>query len=108
MSNVFGDNDYKKAAEGATRKNVFDCLYKSFNNYGIPLKNIIGFGSDECNATIGAHNSIASRMIQHFQGITIWTCICHSLHLCASETCKSLPKRCKNLAHNVMFIRIFL
>lgn len=101
LSNVFGDNDYKKSAEGATGKKIFDCLYKSFNNYGIPLENIIGFGSDGCNTMMGAHNSVASRMIEHFPGITIWTCICHSLHLCASEACKSLPKRCEDLARNV-------
>lgn len=28
-------------------------------------------------------------------------CICHSLHLCCSEACKSLPQRCEDWAHNI-------
>lgn len=28
-------------------------------------------------------------------------CICHSLHLCASESCKSLPRKCEDLARDI-------
>jgi hypothetical protein len=28
-------------------------------------------------------------------------CICHSLHLCASEDCKCLPRLCEDLARNI-------
>lgn len=62
---------------------------------------MIGFGSDGCNSMMGSNNSVASRMIHNFPGITIWTCICLSLHLCTSEACKSLPKRFEDLARRV-------
>lgn len=101
LSAVFGPNDFEKAHEGATGKNLYDCLIKSFSDSNIPLKNIIRFGSDGCNTMMGTRNSVASRMIKNFPGITIWTCICHSLHLCASEACKSLLKRCEDLARSV-------
>jgi len=52
---------------------------------------------------MGANNSIASRMILNYPGISIWTCICHSLHLCASEACKILPKRCEDLVRQIYF-----
>lgn len=31
----------------------------------------------------------------------IQKCICHSLHLCASAACKTLPRVCEDLAHNI-------
>ncbi|KAF0754372.1 DUF4371 domain-containing protein [Aphis craccivora] len=49
---------------------------------------------------MGAHNSVANRMIESCPGISVWTCICHSLHLCASDACKILLKRCEDLACN--------
>ncbi|KAF0716626.1 Uncharacterized protein FWK35_00027304, partial [Aphis craccivora] len=103
LSCVFGPNDHNqnKTFEGATGKNLFNSILKAFNDYDIPLNNLIGFGSDGCNVMMGAHNSVASRMIQNFPGITIWTCICHSLHLCASEACKSLPQRCEELTRSI-------
>jgi len=101
LSNVFEPKNYQKAHEGATGKNLYDCLYKSFAENNIPFNNVIGFGSDGCNSMMGAHNSVASRMRESCPGISIWTCICHSLHLCASEACKVLPKRCEDLARNV-------
>jgi len=103
LSCVFGPNDHNqnKTFEGATGKNLFNSILKAFNDYDIPLNNLIGFGSDGCNVMMGAHNSVASRMIQNFPGITIWTCICHSLHLCASEAYKSLPQRCEELTRSI-------
>jgi len=50
---------------------------------------------------MGTHNSVSSRMREHFPGIRIWTCICHSLHLCASEASKSLPTRCEDFVRQL-------
>ena len=47
LSNVFEHfepKNYKEAHEGATDKNVYDCLYKSFADNNIPFDNVIGFG----------------------------------------------------------------
>ncbi|KAF0750237.1 Uncharacterized protein FWK35_00015913, partial [Aphis craccivora] len=101
LSPVFEPKDYEKVKEGATGKNLFESLIKSFQHNYIPLENIIGFASDGCNSMMGSKNSVASRMKEHFIGIVIMKCICHSLHLCASEACKHLPKRCEDLARNV-------
>lgn len=37
----------------------------------------------------------------YFTGIFIIKCICHLIHLCCSEACKSLPRRCEDLARNI-------
>ncbi|XP_072946951.1 uncharacterized protein [Epargyreus clarus] len=50
---------------------------------------------------MGSKNSVASRFLQYCPGIYIFKCICHSLHLCASEACKELPRGCEALARNI-------
>ena len=45
----------------------------------------------------GGHNSVSSRLNKYFPGITIFKCICHSIHICASEAAKELPKHCEDL-----------
>ena len=34
---------------------------KTFNQFEIPVSNMIGFGCDGCNVMMGAHNSVASQ-----------------------------------------------
>ncbi|KAL0829789.1 hypothetical protein ABMA28_003272 [Loxostege sticticalis] len=70
-------------------------------DYGIPLKNVVGFGSDGCNVMMGSANSVASRFKEDCPGIIIMKCICHSAHLCASAACQKLPNRCEQLARNI-------
>lgn len=53
LSPVFEPKDYEKIREGATGKNLYESLIKSFNFFDIPLENIIGFGSDGCNSMMG-------------------------------------------------------
>ncbi len=74
---------------------------KSFTDAGVPLENIVGFGSDGCNTMMGKHNSVSSRLKSDLPGITVQRCVCHSLHLCASEACRQLPRRCEDLARNI-------
>ncbi|KAL4718030.1 hypothetical protein ACJJTC_002448 [Scirpophaga incertulas] len=50
---------------------------------------------------MGSQNSVASRFQENLPGIFIFKCICHSMHLCASEACKKLPRRCEDLARNI-------
>lgn len=93
--------DENVVKEGATGKNLFDILIDSFKNYNISFDNVIGFGSDGCNVMMGRDNSVSSRMREMFPGITVNFCICHSLHLCASKACKTLPRACEDLVRNI-------
>lgn len=91
----------KTADNSATAEHLFTLVSKSFQDYDIPFKNIIGFASDGCSTMMGQHNSVASRFSDKCPGIYIFKCICHSLHLCASKACKKLPRSCEDLARNV-------
>lgn len=50
---------------------------------------------------MGAHYSLCSPLRTTFPGIIIMKCICHSIHLCASEAVKALPRRCEDLIRNI-------
>ncbi|CAK1583027.1 unnamed protein product [Parnassius mnemosyne] len=87
--------------EGATGKNLFNALIKSFEQENVPLTNLIGFAADGCSVMMGENNSVSSRLKEHCRGIVIMKCVCHSAHLCASSACKELPRRCEDLAREI-------
>jgi len=53
---------------GATAKDLYDALKKSFTDFQIPAKNLIGFGSDGANVMFGDENSVVSRMQKEYPG----------------------------------------
>lgn len=102
LTSVFPNNDPKAAEEGATGQRLYDLLIKTFVTRNVPLGNIISFGCDGASVNVGAHNSIASRLKESCPGIIIMKCVCHSLHLAASNACEAhLPRSCEDLARNV-------
>lgn len=50
---------------------------------------------------MGEHNSVSSPFRQQCPGIFVMKCICHSAHLCASEACTALPRRCEDLPRDI-------
>lgn len=100
---IFGsDNPFTSDSEiSATAERIFHIVIESFDKHNIPRGNIIGFGSDSYNTMMGTKNSVASRFRGICPGITIMKCVCHSLHLCASEACKMLPRNCEDLPRNI-------
>lgn len=95
-------NIYHKGDDrGATSENLFNLIMQTLEAYNIPKENIIGFASDGCNTMMGANNSVASRLSVALPGITILKCVCHSLHLCASEACKVLPQEVEDMVRAI-------
>lgn len=88
-------------SRGCTAESLYTTITETFIQRNVTLENIISFASDGCNVTMGAHNSVASRLRSDLPGIKIIKCICQSMHLCANEACKELPRRCEDLARNV-------
>ncbi|XP_060858585.1 uncharacterized protein LOC132935958 [Metopolophium dirhodum] len=98
---VFDVKEPETVDKGATSENLFSKCIQSFENHNVDVKNIVGFGSDGCSTMMGSKNSVSSRLKITFPGIFVMKCICHSLHLCCSEACKSLPRRIEDFARNV-------
>lgn len=101
LTKVFDSLNPDLAHEGATGNNLYKSLVACIEEEKIPLANLIGFAADGCSVMMGAHNSVASRLKEHFPGIIIIKCVCHSAHLCASQACKELPRRCEDLAREI-------
>lgn len=101
LCKLFDSSNPDMTNQGATGENLCQILIQSFLEHDIPLNNMIGFAADGCNVMIGEHNSVASRLKENFPGIFILKCVCHSAHLCASEACKELPRRCEGLAREI-------
>ncbi|CAK1591017.1 unnamed protein product [Parnassius mnemosyne] len=89
------------SSRGCTAESLYLTIIETFTQRNVPLENIIGFASDGCNVMMGAQNSVASRLRSALPGIQIIKCICHSMHLCANEACKEIPRRCEDLVRNV-------
>ena len=89
------------ASAGSTGENLYRMLMDYFQQHGIPIDNLTGFASDGASNMMGAHNSLTSRLKLVAPNITVFRCICHSAHLCASQAAKTLPRMCEDLVRNI-------
>lgn len=62
---------------------------------------MVGIAGDAANVMMGAHNSLTSRFKKDIPSLFIMTCICHSFHLCASYSCKKLPRMVEDLVRDI-------
>lgn len=67
----------------------------------IPFENIIGLATDNASVMVGEFNGLFAKFKSVNKNIFCMRCICHSLHLCASEACKKLPADVEKLAREV-------
>lgn len=87
--------------QNSTAESMFNAIIQTFTEKNVSLTNIFSFGSDGCNVMMGRNNSVYSRFMEQCPGIKIVKCICHSLHICASEACKVLPRSIEDLARDI-------
>ncbi|XP_047474151.1 uncharacterized protein LOC125028715 [Penaeus chinensis] len=92
---------FQSSIVGSTGENLYELIVGCLQYHNIPLENLIGFAADGAANIMGEQNSLCSRLRASAPGITIFKCICHSLHLCASEAAKCLPRQCEDLIRNV-------
>lgn len=92
---------YNNNNNGSTGENLYLLISQCITNHNIPFENLIGFAADGASNIMGEHNSVCSNLKALLPGITIFRCICHSIHLCASEAAKTLPRHCEDLIRNV-------
>ncbi|XP_076043833.1 uncharacterized protein LOC143026929 isoform X1 [Oratosquilla oratoria] len=73
---------------------------EALDSHNIPRSNFIGFAADGASNIMGENNSLTSRLKDR-PGITVFRCICHSIHLAASEAAKQLPRKCEDLLRDI-------
>lgn len=52
--------------------------------------------------TSWVNSTLTSKLRQHMPSIIIFKCICHSIHLCASEAAIMLSRQCEDLIRNTV------
>lgn len=86
---------------GSTGRNLYDLVINTLELNDIPLTNLVGLAADGASNIMGENNSLSSRLKISAPGLCVFKCICHSLHLCASEAAKTLPRHCEELVRHI-------
>ncbi|KAJ8914868.1 hypothetical protein NQ315_014881 [Exocentrus adspersus] len=96
--NLLGLVEVEKCdAEGLTRT-ILDVLHK----FDIDHQNVIGFAADNASVMMGEFGGVQAKLKQLInQNIFVIGCICHSLHLCASEACKKIPSGIEEFVQDI-------
>ena len=98
LMDTYGD---EREQVGSSSLSIYNMLMETLHNNNIPRENLVGFAADGTNSMMGNANSVASRLLKYFPGITIFKCICHSIHLCCSEAAKELPRPVEDLIRGI-------
>lgn len=80
-------------------------LYKAvrilLEERGIPLTNIIGFGSDNCATMMGHNSGFQALLKKDLPSVFVLGCVCHSFALCSNYASKCLPSFLESFMKNV-------
>ena len=74
----------------ATAEGLKDLVLEGFRKAEIPLKNIIGFASDNCATMAGHIGGVAVLLKLVIPSLVVFGCICHSFALCSAAGCNKL------------------
>lgn len=85
----------------ATADAIFQAVINIFKRFDIPITNIIGFSSDNASVMMGHLNGVKAKFMEILPNIFVMGCLSHSLHLCASKACASLPNEIEDFSRNI-------
>lgn len=85
-----------------TAEKFYEIITNKFNELRIPYKtNMIGLAADGANVMMGKNNSLATKFKQVIPHLFVMKCVCHSVHLVASNACLKLPREPEDLTRDV-------
>ena len=87
--------------EDSSAESMYATVKGLLQEKSIPLKNIVGFGSDNCSVMMGATTGFQTHLKADFPGVFVLGCICHSFALCANHTSKCLPSWLESFVKDV-------
>lgn len=72
---------------------LYDSLVNYLNKINLPIKNLIGIGTDSASNLCGRNHSLFTLLKEKvpLPQLQIVRCICHSLHICSSKASEILP-----------------
>ena len=87
----------------ATAEALFDALAKELESRNIPWTNLVGYASDTASVTVGAHNSVLSRIRSTQPKVFSLGCLCHLAALYAAAALKMLPVSVDELLIDIFY-----
>lgn len=89
------------SVENGTAEGLYESVKRTFNEKGIPMCNIIGFGSDNCSTMMGNKSGFQALLKKDVPSLFVMGCVCHSFALCASHAVKVLPSYLEIFIKNI-------
>ena len=77
--------------EDGTGQRLYQAVKFLLEKCGIPIDNIVGFGSDNCSSMVGEKSSFKNQLKDDGPFVFVKGCICHSMAHCASHAVNVLP-----------------
>ncbi|CAG9840762.1 unnamed protein product [Diabrotica balteata] len=78
--------------EECTADGLTSAILNVLHTFNINLENVIGFAADNASVMMGEFGGVQAKLKEKINtNIFVLGCICHSLHLCASEASKKIP-----------------
>lgn len=94
--------DLFEIGSDGTAQKLYEIITNRMTQLNIPYKdNMIGFAADGANVMMGRNNSLASKLKEDIPHLFVMKCICHSVHLVASNACLKLPRAPEDLSRDV-------
>lgn len=87
--------------EDGTAEGLYKSVKELLKCKGIPMKNIIGFSSDNCSTMLGANKGFQALLKKDWPSVFILGCVCHSFALCSSHASKHLTSWLETFVRNV-------
>ena len=87
--------------EDSSAESMYATVKGLLQEKSIPLKNIVGFGSDNCSVMMGATTGFQTRLKADVPGVFVLGCVCHSFALCANHASKHLPSWLESFVKDV-------
>lgn len=87
--------------QGETAQCLFDALSSALNDRGLEIREMIGFAADTTNVMFGGNAGIVAKIKEVNPYCVFVKCVCHSVALAVSHSCKVLPRAIEQLAKDV-------
>ena len=72
-------------------QSLYESVKTLLNTREIPLRDIIGFGIDNCSAIVGSESDFQKQLSDDIPSLFVMGCICHSFTLCANDAVSVVP-----------------
>lgn len=87
--------------EGETSQDLLNALDSVFEERELKWGDMIGFAADTTNVMFGEHSGIVAKMKELNPHCVYVKCVCHSMALAVSHSCKLLPRKLEQFVKEV-------